>query len=62
VPHFAIDPVLEEMSHASQAVREDKGEESVCFHLYLCVDLTTRSNLSQSAQVGHSDKGKQPAF
>ena len=62
VPHFAIDLVLEEMSHASQAMQEDKSERSVCFHLYLCVDLANRSNLSQSAQVGFLDKGKQPTF
>ena len=54
--------MLEEMSHASQAMQEDKSEGLVCFHLHLYVDLANRSNLSQSAQVSHLDKGKQPTF
>ena len=45
IPHIAIDPVLEEMSHASQGVPEDKGEGSVCIYFHLCADLTYKSNL-----------------
>ena len=59
-PSFAIDPVLEEISH--QTMTEDRGEGLVCIHLHLCADLANRSNLPKSAQVYPLDKGRQPTF